>query len=68
MTHKTELGVDGQALRGPNDLVFDAHGGFYFTDPGKGLKRGLAAPPREPEAVEAWLLRLVEAVVAALPE
>jgi gluconolactonase len=22
-------------LRGPNDLVFDAHGGFYFTDLGK---------------------------------
>ena len=22
-------------LRGPNDLVMDAHGGFYFTDPGK---------------------------------
>ena len=27
--------VDGQPLRGPNDLVFDAHGGFYFTDLGK---------------------------------
>ena len=26
---------DGLALRGPNDLVFDAHGGFYFTDLGK---------------------------------
>jgi hypothetical protein len=23
------------ALRGPNDLVFDAHGGFWFTDLGK---------------------------------
>ena len=23
---------DGHALRGPNDIVFDAHGGFYFTD------------------------------------
>ena len=22
-------------LCGPNDIVFDAHGGFYFTDPGK---------------------------------
>ncbi len=22
-------------LRGPNDIVFDAHGGFYFTDHGK---------------------------------
>jgi len=27
--------VDGHPLRGPNDLVFDAHGGFYFTDLGK---------------------------------
>lgn len=27
--------VEGQGLRGPNDLVFDAHGGFYFTDLGK---------------------------------
>lgn len=26
---------DGLPLRGPNDLVFDAHGGFYFTDRGK---------------------------------
>jgi gluconolactonase len=26
---------DGHALRGPNDLVFDEHGGFYFTDLGK---------------------------------
>ena len=25
---------DGRPLRGPNDLVFDAHGGFYFTDHG----------------------------------
>ena len=27
--------VDGLALRGPNDIVFDAYGGFYFTDLGK---------------------------------
>lgn len=27
--------VEGQDLRGPNDIVFDAHGGFYFTDLGK---------------------------------
>ncbi|HEX2539998.1 MAG TPA: SMP-30/gluconolactonase/LRE family protein [Caldimonas sp.] len=27
--------VDGLALRGPNDIVFDAQGGFYFTDLGK---------------------------------
>lgn len=26
---------DGRALRGPNDIVFDARGGFYFTDLGK---------------------------------
>jgi gluconolactonase len=26
---------DGQKLRGPNDLVFDAQGGFWFTDHGK---------------------------------
>ena len=25
---------DGIPLRGPNDLVFDAHGGFWFTDHG----------------------------------
>jgi gluconolactonase len=25
---------DGQPFHGPNDLVMDAHGGFYFTDPG----------------------------------
>lgn len=28
-------GDHGVTLRGPNDLVFDAHGGFYFTDFGK---------------------------------
>ncbi|MEL7158095.1 MAG: SMP-30/gluconolactonase/LRE family protein [Actinomycetota bacterium] len=27
--------VDGQPLRAPNDLVFDAEGGFWFTDHGK---------------------------------
>lgn len=26
---------DGQKLSAPNDLVFDQHGGFYFTDFGK---------------------------------
>ncbi len=26
---------DGQKLKGPNDLVFDKSGGFYFTDLGK---------------------------------
>jgi gluconolactonase len=27
--------IDGQRIKGANDLVFDHHGGFYFTDPGK---------------------------------
>ncbi len=27
--------VAGYGLRGPNDLVFDVHGGLYFTDLGK---------------------------------
>lgn len=27
--------VEGLGLRGPNDIVFDAHRGFYFTDLGK---------------------------------
>jgi len=27
--------VEGWGLRGPNDIVFDAHGGFYFSDLGK---------------------------------
>jgi len=31
--------VDGHPLRGPNDLVFDRSGGFYFTDLGKGFAR-----------------------------
>ena len=26
---------NGNLLKGPNDIVFDAHGGFYFTDLGK---------------------------------
>jgi gluconolactonase len=30
---------DGHPLRGPNDLVFDREGGFYFTDLGKNLAR-----------------------------
>lgn len=30
---------DGRSLRGPNDLVFDAHGGFWFTDLGKSRER-----------------------------
>ncbi len=31
--------VGDRPIRGPNDLVFDAHGGFYFTDPGKTFHR-----------------------------
>jgi gluconolactonase len=30
---------DGVPLRGPNDLVFDRHGGFWFTDHGKNRPR-----------------------------
>jgi gluconolactonase len=30
---------DGRPLRGPNDLVFDRAGGFWFTDPGKRRER-----------------------------
>jgi gluconolactonase len=30
---------DGHPLKGPNDLVFDAHGGFWFTDHGKFRER-----------------------------
>lgn len=32
---------DGHRLRGPNDIVFDNHGGFWFTDLGKGRDRDL---------------------------
>jgi gluconolactonase len=34
----------GCTLRGPNDIVFDAHGGFWFTDHGK---NDLAARTRD---------------------
>lgn len=30
---------DGHGLRGPNDIVFDRQGGFYFTDLGKTRER-----------------------------
>jgi len=30
---------DGVALKGPNDIVFDREGGFWFTDHGKERKR-----------------------------
>jgi gluconolactonase len=30
---------EGEPLNGPNDLVFDRHGGFYFTDHGKVRER-----------------------------
>ena len=32
---------DGRPLRAPNDLVFDAHGGFWFTD--HGIRHGRTA-------------------------
>jgi gluconolactonase len=31
----------GHALRGPNDIVFDRHGGFWFTDLGKTRARDM---------------------------
>ncbi|MCI4645596.1 MAG: SMP-30/gluconolactonase/LRE family protein [Hyphomonadaceae bacterium] len=31
--------VDGLPLKGPNDIVFDKHGNFYFTDHGKTYPR-----------------------------
>ena len=37
VTLYTECG--GHPLRGPNDLVFDAAGGFWFTDHGKNRER-----------------------------
>lgn len=30
---------DGVTLKGPNDIVFDEHGGFWFTDHGKSYGR-----------------------------
>lgn len=30
---------NGEPLKGPNDLVFDKHGGFWFTDHGKRRRR-----------------------------
>lgn len=33
--------VGDEPIRGPNDLVFDSTGGFYFTDPGKTRKRDM---------------------------
>ncbi len=32
---------DQDQLRGPNDMVFDAHGGFWFTDLGKTRRRDM---------------------------
>lgn len=32
---------NGNRLCGPNDIVFDAHGGFYFTDLGKSRARDM---------------------------
>ena len=31
----------GHPLKGPNDIVFDRHGGFYFTDHGKRRPRDM---------------------------
>jgi len=34
-------GTEQGGLRGPNDIVFDRHGGFWFTDLGKGRARDM---------------------------
>jgi gluconolactonase len=42
-TGKVEVLYDsseGQPLIGPNDIVFDAQGGFWFTDYGRGTRQG----------------------------
>jgi gluconolactonase len=31
--------IGDNRIRGPNDIVMDAHGGFWFTDPGKTRQR-----------------------------
>ena len=38
---------DGRALRAPNDIVFDTHGGFYFTD--HGIRDNEARRPEGPQ-------------------
>jgi len=35
MVHSIYTECDGEPLKGPNDIVFDRQGGFYFTDLGK---------------------------------
>ncbi|MCE2391568.1 MAG: SMP-30/gluconolactonase/LRE family protein [Proteobacteria bacterium] len=37
--------IDGQPLASPNDLGFDEHGGFYFTDPVWGSDPLASSPP-----------------------
>lgn len=37
--HTLYAACDGRPLRGPNDLVLDARGGFWFTDLGKSRAR-----------------------------
>ena len=49
---------DGRPLRAPNDLVFDAHGGFYFTDHGLSTTRPASCPVRRPGRRSTGLRRL----------
>src|SRR3984957_5936184 len=37
--HTLYTHCEGERLKGPNDIVFDATGGFWFTDMGKSWKR-----------------------------
>jgi gluconolactonase len=34
---------DGEPLRAPNDITLDAHGGFYFSDPGGSRERPIGS-------------------------
>jgi gluconolactonase len=39
--HTLYESCNGRRLKGPNDIVFDSHGGFYFTDLGKRREEAL---------------------------
>lgn len=48
-----------QPLRGPNDLVFDTHGGFYFTDRGKVRSRDTDRGALYYATTDGWTIREV---------
>ncbi len=51
--------ADGERLQAPNDLVFDAWGGFYFTDHGKRLHGRLGLGAVYYAAADGGAIRLV---------